>query len=466
MVFVRGALKLPDITYRCWTDSTVSLGWVKGDPTRWKTFVANRVAEIQQLTSTTCWAHCPGKGNPADLLTRGALAEDLVNSSQWLTGPSWLSEPLSDVDNAVSFQEVEQFLKSEARPGISVMAVATKWLPLEKVLEVERWGTFQEAVRVTGWVLRFLHNLKDGTRRRSGVLSQEELSDARIQLFRHIQEVEYCFELKALRQGQSISKSSSLDQLGPFLGSDGLLRVKGRIQHSELSYGEKHPVILPKGHLAVLLIRSQHVLLKHAGVETVITSLRDNYWIIGLRRLMKSVKKGCIPCQRVDAQACNQFAAPLPELRVHQAPPFSVTGLDYAGPLFCLDLPGTKLYILLFTCAVVRAVHLELTESLTVVDCMLAIRRFSARRGLPSVFYSDNATTFTFVAAEKELVKYLGASSPKWKYIAPRSPWWGGWWERLVRSVKGALKKSLGSNCLTRSELETSLQEVEAGVNP
>jgi hypothetical protein len=52
-----------------------------------------------------------------------------------------------------------------------------------------------------------------------------------------------------------------------------------------------------------------------------------------------------------------------------------------------------------------------------------------------------------------------------WKYIAPRSPWWGGWWERLVRSVKGALRKSLGSSCLTRSELETSLIEVDACVN-
>lgn len=241
------------------------------------------------------------------------------------------------------------------------------------------------------------------------------------------------------------------------------MRVSGRLQQSNLSYDEKHPVILPKGQFATLLIRSCHVRLQHAGVDTVLNSLRNNYWIIGSRRLAKAVKKGCMSCQRVDAQACNQAGAPLSELRVHQAPPFTVTGLDYAGPLFCIDFPKVKFYILLFTCAVVRAVHLELTESLSQRDCILALRRFTARRGLPTVLYSDNAKTFK--GAEKELLTLFGEGGPKWKYIAPRSPWWGGWWERLVRSVKGALKKSLGSRCLTRTELETSLQEVEACVN-
>ena len=86
-----------------------------------------------------------------------------------------------------------------------------------------------------------------------------------------------------------------------------------------------------------------------------------------------------------------QPQAPLPELRVKEAPPFSVTGLDYAGPLYCLDIPEAKLYILLFTCGVNRAIHLELTDSLSSNDCQLALRRFAARRGIPSLFYSDNA---------------------------------------------------------------------------
>ena len=138
-----------------------------------------------------------------------------------------------------------------------------------------------------------------------------------------------------------------------------------------------------------------------------------------------------------------------------------ITGLDYAGPLFVVDLPSHKLYILLSMCAATRSVHLELTDSLSVPDCLLALRRFSARRGLPSVMYSDNAKTFTSVA--NKLQNYFGLLSPEWIFIAPT--WWGGWWERLVRSVKSALKKSLGSRCLTKCELETTLIEVEACIN-
>ena len=142
-------------------------------------------------------------------------------------------------------------------------------------------------------------------------------------------------------------------------------------------------------------------------------------------------------CQRHDSRACSQTVAPLPELRVKAAPPFTVTGLDFAGPLFCAYFPSKKFYILLFTCAVIRAIHLELTDSMSVVDCMLAIRRFIARRGLPSVIFSDNAKTF--VACVNEMQKVYGHLTPQWKFTVPRSPWWGGWWERLIRSVKSAV---------------------------
>jgi hypothetical protein len=195
----------------------------------------------------------------------------------------------------------------------------------------------------------------------------------------------------------------------------------------------------------------------------MMASLRASYWIVNLRRLAKGVKRECFNCQRVDTQVCSQPLAPLPKLRVTEAPPFTVTGVDFTGHLFCKDFPGKKFYVCLFTCAVVRAIHLELTDSLTTADFLLALRRFAARRGLPSVLYSDNAQTF--VGAEAELTAFFGHLSPEWKKIAPRSPWWGGFWERLVGSVKASLRKSIGSRSLTRSELETTLHEIEGCIN-
>ena len=82
----------------------------------------------------------------------------------------------------------------------------------------------------------------------------------------------------------------------------------------------------------------------------------------------------------------------LPEDRVRDAAAFEVIGIDYAGPLFLSG--GQKAYICLFTCAVYRAVHLELVTSLSTEEFLEAFRRFIARRGRPTVVYSDNGKNF------------------------------------------------------------------------
>ena len=155
--------------------------------------------------------------------------------------------------------------------------------------------------------------------------------------------------------------------------------------------------------------------------------------------------------------------APLPTARLQPGIPFNVVGVDHAGPLYCIDFPGQKFYILLFTCGVIRAVHLELVASLTCAETVLAFRRFFARRGLSAVIYSDNARTF--VATRDVLLRNYQAWSPEWRFIPPLSPWWGGWWERMIRTIKTALRKTLGNRTATRIELETMLHEVEACVN-
>lgn len=456
--FVCQTLELPKgVVYRCWTDSMVVLAWVKGSPGRWKQFVANRVSEIQGLTDPAQWFHCPGKDNPADLTTRGLYAENLVTSTLWLHGPSWLNGPTDLFPGGEPLVD-----EMPAEEKVTIVTVTSE-LYCRPLLKVERWSTLTKALNVTGWILRFIHNVRHGGERRTGGLSHREQYKARVQFLCLVQLSAFPGEIDNLKQGKALPKGSPVAKLNPFIGSDGLMRVKGRLQMSELSYEDKHPIILQSNHAALLLVRFQHKLLKHAGVGTLVTSLRDGYWIIGLRRLAKQVKRECVFCQKQDARACSEPAGPLPELRVTQSPPFTVTGIDFAGPLFCRDHPKDKFYVCLFTCAVIRAVHLELVDSLSLLEFMMALRRFAARRGLPSVLYSDNATTFK--GAERQLRAYFGPHSPEWKFIVPKSPWWGGWWERLIRSVKGALKKSLGTSCLSRAELETTLHEVEACIN-
>ncbi|KAJ8032320.1 hypothetical protein HOLleu_25814 [Holothuria leucospilota] len=137
--------------------------------------------------------------------------------------------------------------------------------------------------------------------------------------------------------------------------------------------------------------------------------------------------------------------------------------MDFGGPLYCCGFPGRKVYILLFTCSIIKAVHIEMVESLSVQDFLLCFRRFVARKGLPVVIYSGKAKTF--VKWQTKLLEMYGRECPTWKFIAPRAPWWRYWWEKLVGSVKSALKNSVARASLTRQELETVLHEIEARIN-
>ncbi|KRX35610.1 hypothetical protein T05_5132, partial [Trichinella murrelli] len=109
-------------------------------------------------------------------------------------------------------------------------------------------------------------------------------------------------------------------------------------------------------------------------------------------------------------------------------------------------------------------------SSLTAQRFLQALDRFFARRGQPRIIQCDNFTSFKEVGQNlNELVREthstLTLKRTEWKYITPRAPWCGWYWERLVRSVKAALRKVLGRTSLDEEELATVLCGIEAQVN-
>ncbi|GFW56335.1 integrase catalytic domain-containing protein [Trichonephila clavipes] len=130
-----------------------------------------------------------------------------------------------------------------------------------------------------------------------------------------------------------------------------------------------------------------------------------------------------------------------------------------------------KQYILLITCAVTRSIHLELVGSMTTDTFLPAFRRFVARRGLYSMVISDNARTFKRAELElqqmwkvlnhADVKNFYSAHSIKWNCIVERAAWWGGLYERMMRSVKVALQKTLGRSSLTTEQLLAVLNEIE-----
>ncbi|XP_020299330.1 uncharacterized protein LOC109863477, partial [Pseudomyrmex gracilis] len=92
ITYLQRALSLTKVSIHVWLDSTVALSWVQGHPSKWKTFVANRVAEIQRLLPEARWHHVRSRDNPADCASRGVSPSELVNHHLWWQGPTWLSD--------------------------------------------------------------------------------------------------------------------------------------------------------------------------------------------------------------------------------------------------------------------------------------------------------------------------------------------------------------------------------------
>lgn len=235
--------------------------------------------------------------------------------------------------------------------------------------------------------------------------------------------------------------------------------------------------MLPKDdHFSKLLITEAHRRLLHAGVRDTLVQLRERFWIVRARQMIKKEIKKCIACQRLNARPMSEVTAPLPADRVTEAEAFEVVGVDFAGPVWVTARKTKrKAYLTLFTCAVTRAVHLEMVPDMTAETFLRALRRFVSRRGVPRVIYSDNALAFKRskkdlselwnVLRDEEVRNYFANSRIQWKFIAERAPWWGGFYERLIRSVKNSLKKVIGRRVLTEEELVTLLTEVEAIIN-
>ena len=155
-------------------------------------------------------------------------------------------------------------------------------------------------------------------------------------------------------------------------------------------------------------------------------------------------------------------AAPLPEYRTKVDFPFTSTGVDYLGPLLVKNIfkPEKelhKVHVVLYTCATSRAVHLDLVPDTTCIAFVRSLKRFIGRRGISNVYISDNAGCFS----GPELKSFLQQINAQWTYILQASPWWGGFWERLIQSVKRCLRKTHAKSKLNYEELLTVAIDIE-----
>ncbi|TWW61444.1 hypothetical protein D4764_04G0000910 [Takifugu flavidus] len=305
----------------------------------------------------------------------------------------------------------------------------------------------------------------------------EQLMTAEAEIIRYSQSQCFPEEIRALCSNKPVKKSSQLYRLDPML-QDGFLRVGGRLNRAAMPAETKHPVILSKhSRVAILILNEIHEKIGHSGRNYMLSQLRQRFWIPQATSAIRKIISKCTVCRRLRGQVGEQKMAPLLEDRLlPDKPPFTNVGIDYFGPFEVKRGQSTvKRYGVMFTCLTIRAVHIEVADSLDTSACINVLRRFISRRGQISIMRSDNGTNF--VGAEKELreaVKNLDQSEMektmqergiKWIFNSPAASHQGGIWERQIRTVRRILGALLKEQTLTDDSLQTFLCEVESIIN-
>lgn len=460
------------------TDSKVVLCWLNSSPHRWQTFVANRVVKITENFPPTIFFHVAGSENPADCLSRGLTPKKLLTHQLWFKGPSWLSSKPSDWPiNKINDISIEEPLPEEKLKAFPIATSSREENVIYLLcLRISHWN---QLLRTVVFVLRFAKKLP---RRHSLIASSEDLKHAECMIMSILQSKYFPEDIDNIKNGKNCSRS--LIKLKPFLDNDGLIRVGGRLSNSSVDYDQRYPIILPRrDHIVDLIIDHYHVKYFHAGPVLLMSLLRQSYWILASRSLIRHRILKCNSCFRAKPRPNFPTMADLPNYRVNQVEKaFTHVGCDYAGPLQYTPYRGRgvksrKAWLCIFTCMTVRAIHIEMVTDLSTVSFLSAFKRFLSRRGPVKCLYTDRGTNFLGANSylrdlykfledfHQPLLSELSKERVDWKFIPPASPHFGGCWESMVKIVKTHLFKSIGSQILSYEEMLTTLTQIEALIN-
>lgn len=458
------------------TDSSIVLSWLSTPNYKLQTFVANRVAKVQEFNLGS-WRHINSEENPSDVASRGTLPSQLPNDELWWKGPSWLTldedewpTPSFNIDPNIP--EIKTAFKT---------TLVTSHNDNSLILWMERFSALLKVTRVVAWMQRWVHNAKSVgcSPRRTGPLSLAESAAA----------LETCIKWTQkhhLFQGRTFSfVVENFAKLQPFLDQNGIVRVGGRLQNSNLSDAQKFPILMPAdAHLTVLIVDHYHKSYLHPGPNLLQAIIQKIYWVPSLRRLIRLRGFKCNTCYRLKAKASTPLMGDLPSYRVNGGRAFLHIGVDFAGPFQMREslrrkAAVGKVYLCLFVCMATKALHLEAVTQLSTKAFLAALERFTSRRGIPSDIYSDRGSNFIGAAnyltelkqwfrshdTTTELANYATNHHIAWHFNPPLSPHMGGIWEAGVKSVKGHLYKVIGQQVLTYEEISTLFYKIEAILN-
>lgn len=471
-----------------YSDSTIALSWILNGGKGQQTFVFNRAQKVRKIADDVIFRHIPTTENPADLVSRGILAHEIVEDAKhnkfWWEGPSFLkqdeqhwSQPLMEFqidDDQVA--DEKYFCENDVSRCYHTTAQ-----PIDNPIFniVENTAAFDVAKKKVAELTRSTQPSTSAT----PDITHDDLKEAEFLIAREYQKAYMTCEFNLLSSGKPISRTSNYLPLSIFWDSKNqLIRGGGRNVHSSRPYAEKHPIILPRCPLVRILVKNAHLELLHAGKQNTMNLVKRNYHPVAFDSVARDVIRKCNACFRVNARLASQQMAPLPSSRLEPTPAFHYTGIDFAGPVMVktskirnsISLPA---YLALFICLSTKSVHIEVVSSLTTADFILALTRFINRRPRPRRFITDNGLNFVGASNQlaeiyeflqenrSDIASHLTRLGVEWHFIPPRAPNHGGLWEANIKVAKRHLYASYMNAKLTFEELTTVCTRIEAIMN-
>ncbi|XP_047025514.1 uncharacterized protein LOC124634134 [Helicoverpa zea] len=237
---ILSSLRLTFTKVYFWTDSTIVMGWIRMPPHNLKTFVQNRVSQINDLTGDAIWLHIKGTDNPADIVSRGLHLNELQDNDLWWHGPAFLQSHDIEWSNNV-------VIDNEKLPELKVQhaSMVCSNQNSDCLVDFNRFSSFNRLRRMSAYVLRFIGNTRVSKQdRKTGSLSVIELDAATIMLARLAQLQSFNSEYSDLDK-KSVVKSKRILGLNPFLDEFKLIRVGGRLSNcNSFNNNKKHPILL------------------------------------------------------------------------------------------------------------------------------------------------------------------------------------------------------------------------------
>ena len=431
-----------------WTDSKIVMGFIASDSKRFHTFVANRVQQIRDVSSSEQWQHVSNAQNPADLASRQITGEELLQSF-WFRGPEFLW----DVNQQWTAADVFELdpSHSEIKKSTCLATEVCASLEVKFPLKYSNWNHVKKVLAIC---IRFVDNLKT---KKKGPICVADLEQAQHILISHCQSECFGDTIKQLKSSQAVSRSSQLSKLDPFLDHQGVLRVGGRLQRSDMPMERKHPAILPKSHIVTqLIVKHHHELVQHQGKGMTVNSVRGQFWVQGLSQIVSKMLFNCYACRRQRKVPQDQKMSDLPIDRMESVPAFTHVGVDLFGPFYIKDKrKEVKRYGVMFTCLSSRAIHLETANSLDTDSFINALRRFMSIRGPIRTLRSDQGTNIIgginqLKAAGQEIddeqvKRFLMDNACDFVLNVPNASHQGGVWERQIRTARSVLNSLLVS---------------------